>query len=129
MGRKVIYLPRYNKGKELFCADFPFLLDNVGNANYLNPDLQKTQTLHVARKFHTRRTRDYSEKMLGGRFQGANRADFMDATDIYVIGENPPVSFQTVNVGARRIQSQKSAICLAMTTIISAKATNTNCFT
>jgi hypothetical protein len=106
MGRRVVYLPAYYRGDELFSSDFPFILDSLGQVHKLEPDLQNSQTLKLTRKFHSRRVGSYYNRMLGGRFQGSNSADFSDATTLYEITEIPPLWFQEINVGALRATPQ-----------------------
>jgi hypothetical protein len=102
MGRKVVYLPTFYKGKYLYCSDYPFVLDSLGQVNFFKPDLQDTQTMLLTRKFHSRRVGFYYNRMLHGRFQGANRQDFNDATDLYEITEVPPLFFSTVELTEAR---------------------------
>jgi hypothetical protein len=87
------YLPTFYRGEDMYCSDFPFILDSLGNIQRLEPDLQNTQTMKLLRKFHSRRVGSYYDRMLHGKFQGANKPDFSDATTLYEITEIPPLWF------------------------------------
>lgn len=86
MRGNIVYLPAFYNGK-LMPADNPFLLDSLGAVVSLNPNHSKTETLVLERKFHSVRVEEYRQRMLNGRFQGANCSDFSDAEDLHVINE------------------------------------------
>jgi hypothetical protein len=118
-GRKVVYLPTFYKGEDMYCSDFPFLLDSLGNIQRLEPDLQNTQKMKVVRKFHSRRVGSYYDRMLHGKFQGANKPDFSDATTFYEITEIPPLWFSDADFKSpdrefryfRYISEKKGGFC------------------
>jgi hypothetical protein len=102
MGRKTVYLPARYKGDELFSSSFPLLLDSAGLTHTLEPDLKNKQTMLLTRKFHSRRIGFYYNRMINGKFQGANHADFNDATNLYEITEIPPLSFSTIELPEKK---------------------------
>jgi hypothetical protein len=101
MGRRVAYLPAFYDGESFVAASNPVILDSLGNVHQLNPDFAAPVSLSLTRKFHTRRLMDYyntklSGAMLGGRFQGANRADFSDSKTLHEIISIPPPFFNDI---------------------------------
>jgi hypothetical protein len=98
MGRKVVYLPAFYTGKIFVAANNPFILDSLGEVHHLNPDFTAPVNLSLTRKFHSRRFFEYDKAMLGGKFQGANRADFSDSKTLYEIISIPPPFFNDVDI-------------------------------
>jgi hypothetical protein len=98
MGRKVVYLPTFYDGQKFIAASDPFLIDSLGSVVPIKPHPTKKETMILERKFRPHRTYRYYDRMLNGRFQGANSADFRDAKDLYRIEQNPILSFNTVNI-------------------------------
>lgn len=85
MGKDCAYCVMYYHNKSLIPASRPFLVDSVGNINYLKPDTCNLQTVVLKRKY---KTYPFLERRItGGRFQGANHSNFSDAVDLYTIEE------------------------------------------
>jgi hypothetical protein len=64
----------------------PFILKGNENAHYLRADTALLQELKLTRKFRTTHVwPDRLGKAIGGKFQGACRADFADAVTLYEI--------------------------------------------
>jgi hypothetical protein len=82
----MVYLPAFYTEKGLVTANVPFLLDTTGRVIPLIPDTVKKERLSLERKYHTLK-RYYHDRMLHGRFQGANKADFSDGEDLYRVDE------------------------------------------
>lgn len=52
----------------------------------------------MKRKYNIAKTEFYGERMKGGKFQVANKADFSDYIDIYKINEIPEICFNKVEL-------------------------------
>lgn len=82
----IIYLPAYYKRGKLIYADLPFLLSGENKIHYFHPDTVNKRTILLERKhplpkylYHLKRF------LIGGRFEGANNADFSDAQILHTI--------------------------------------------
>jgi len=88
----VAYLPcYYDQSGEIIPAAYPLILGNDGKVDLLKPD-----TIHLHQKMiFTRIFPIIPDKFevagFGGCFQGANKSDFSDAEDLYII--NKPIPF------------------------------------
>jgi hypothetical protein len=98
LGKNFVYLPAFYVKGNLVAANDPFLHDSSGRMIPIKPHPTQKETVTLKRKFHTIRTARYQNRMLNGRFQGANRADFSDAKDLHVIAQQPETFFNTVNL-------------------------------
>ncbi|MGO4288393.1 hypothetical protein [Chitinophaga sp. RAB17] len=103
MGREIVYLPTLIEKTGASAVNIPFLLDKEGKMIWLKPDTIHTQTVTVDRKFPLREwIQTVQSRMVGGRFQGANKADFSDAEELFVIQRNPTDSINTVRIPAKK---------------------------
>jgi hypothetical protein len=98
MARGYVYLPAVFSEGRLYAVNCPLLLDSAGLVRPLTPDTEKLRTLHLTRKFHTHRVEDYHARMVGGRFEAANKPDFSDAVTLHSICDIPPLHFNTVDL-------------------------------
>jgi hypothetical protein len=98
LGKNFVYLPAFYVKGNLVAVNDPFLHDSSGRMIPIKPHPTKKETLTLKRKFHTIRTARYQNRMLNGRFQGANQADFSDVKDLHVIEQQPETFFNTVNL-------------------------------
>ena len=98
MGRDIVYLAATYTEDGLRPFGNPFLLNKEGEVQYLNPDKEKTQRMTLTRKFPVLNVKWRLERMIGGSFQGANRADFRDSVLLYVVDTLPEVFYQTKTV-------------------------------
>ena len=73
----------------------PILLEKGGEIKYIIPDLKKTQIMKIKRKFPIMNVQFRLERMVGGKFQGANSIDFRDAIDLYEIKKTPFIYYNT----------------------------------
>ncbi len=90
LGRDIVYLPVYYRGREYTPAGPPFILSVDGTMKPLHPGGQEVQEAMLYRKFHpSQRMIDFSKQMIGGKFQAANKPDFSDAVDLYAITSTP----------------------------------------
>jgi len=98
----VVYFPVYLQGDRLVAYAAPFYLTPTDTlyTNYNQVIIQSEKTdspdsLTLIRKFPQKRyLRQRIEKMVGGRFEGANRADFSDAVLLATIDTPPPPYLQ-----------------------------------
>lgn len=86
MGRGMAYIVLGCVGDKQIPISEPFLITSRGELVYCTPDNSDLQTVAFTRKFpkngKTAVTENY---MIGGRIEGANKADFSDADTLYVI--------------------------------------------
>ena len=88
MGRNVMYVSAfYEKGKIVTFGDSFHILPD-GTIKNVHIDTKKRCTLNLTRKYPFFGAQDFFNfRMMQGRFQGANKADFSDATDLYYFNE------------------------------------------
>jgi hypothetical protein len=98
MGREVVYLPFFYNRQTFIAAGEPFFLDSLGNRMSLIPHPEKKETLRIDRKYPGHRMLPYYDRMINGRFQGANKPDFSDWEDLHVIKQRPTGIFNTVEI-------------------------------
>lgn len=99
MGRNVVYLPVYYKDNKLAPAGEPFLLTKKGWVKRFETDETDKQQLAITRKYNMVKRKDnWQNCLIGGKFQGANRADFKDAKTIHTIRSKPSQYMESVNV-------------------------------
>lgn len=80
-----------------FDGDFSTFFDapkGAGEGTWVGLDLGDGYTAQVNRIAYCPRTR-YASRVLGGIFQGANKADFSDAIQLYEITTTPPENVLT----------------------------------
>lgn len=56
MGKDIVYLPVYYKGKKMNAFNYPFILNLKGEIIYLTPDTSAKQKLHFIRKYPSNRS-------------------------------------------------------------------------
>ncbi|MBE6265466.1 MAG: hypothetical protein E7102_03190 [Prevotella ruminicola] len=85
MGRKIAYIMAFYKNQKIIPVGNPFIITEDGNIEDIEINSSKQTTLELTRKYPFMGKEDFFNfRMSGGRFQGSNRADFKDATDIYI---------------------------------------------
>lgn len=88
MGNDIIYMPVYCTSEGIRPMSYPFLLDQKGKVHFLKADTLSTQTICLNRKYPVmERILFGAERMLGGKIQVANYADFRDSLSIYQISD------------------------------------------
>lgn len=99
----IVYLPKYYKNNRFVYTESPIVLEENGKVKNLEPNVNKTQTLTLKRKYPLRkRMDDYLKNMIGGRFEVSNSVDFKEAIVIGTI-ENKPETY------LRSLQNKKTA--------------------
>jgi len=102
MGKDIVYLPvYYNQGSILPAAE-PFILTKEGEIQKIIPDHTKTQTLILKRKYRSGSVPKKGELLLGGRFQVANKPDFSDSLNVYVVNDIPEIMYNTVDLALEK---------------------------
>ena len=83
-----MYLPAFYVNGAFEALNEPFYFDSLGNTHHVKFSKNDVQELALKRKFPNRQVDEsYHKLIIGGKFQGANRADFSDATTIGIITE------------------------------------------
>jgi|GEM_PF-1247072 len=84
--RDVVYLPLYFTRTGIIPAAAPIEVDKDGGFHYLKPDkASPIKTMECNMVFPLTPQFIDQNSLLGGRMQGANKPDFSDAVDLYVI--------------------------------------------
>lgn len=88
MGRNIVYLPVFYDNGYITPINAPFILDSLGNVNYLTPDTLNAREICVTRKYLTRPDLDFWLKWnLGSYFESATDKNFKNKKNILVIKE------------------------------------------
>lgn len=86
VGRDIVYLPVFCSDNGLTPFSDPFILNYDGTVHLLHAELGQRQTIMVTRKFPVlQRVQMFVGRMIGGRIEAADRADFADANLIHEI--------------------------------------------
>jgi hypothetical protein len=94
LGRDVLYLPLYHVNGKQVPTSLPFKISNKGYIQYLEPKSKKTMVT-LTRKYHFYKNKlNWLQCLKGGKFQGANRPDFSDATTLATIEQIPGEHYQ-----------------------------------
>lgn len=91
--KKLLYLPVYYADCRQTPAGYPFYLDESGNIRYFEADSSYRETVLYERGAYYNHI--ITDRMIQGRFEGANRRDFSDAQTLHVITAPMP-SFNEV---------------------------------
>ena len=88
----------YYSNNEFIAASHPFILTSKGTLKYMIPS-SKVQKLILTRKYHLHpRKINWLRCLVGGKFQGANNADFSDAVTLATIEKTPSQHFQNIEI-------------------------------
>lgn len=86
IGRNIVYLPLYYKGKQELCAGYPFKVDLKGNLINLIPDQKHTIILNINRKYPLTYSKIHWTKSLNGCYiEASNNVDFSHSDTMGVI--------------------------------------------
>lgn len=81
----------------------PFRYEGVGIYHFFWADTTRLSNVTLDRKYpYTERLEVFQERLLGGKFQGANKIDFSDAETLYEIKTVPNLNFHTIPIGNER---------------------------
>lgn len=88
MGRNVMYVSAFYENGKVIPFGNPFHIMPDGKVKEVHADTNNKCTLILTRKYPFFGAQDFFNfRMMRGRFQGANKADFSDATDLYYFNE------------------------------------------
>lgn len=96
MNKECMYLAMYYHDNQFYPASDPFFLNKYGELVYLQPNLNRMQKVNLKRKYTDKKVNEWCKRIVGGRFQVANRGDFSDAIDVYSIDSVPEALYHTV---------------------------------
>lgn len=99
-----MYLPAFYVNGDFQAFNEPFYFDSTGNIHHVNRAEEQYQQLSLKRKFPNRSVDEsLHARVIGGRFEGANKHDFSDAVTIGTITEHmlDPV-FHVITVSDER---------------------------
>lgn len=86
VGRDIVYLPVCCSDDGIVPFSDPFVLNYDGSAHRLSAEPGRPQTIVVTRKFPVlQRIQMFAGRMIGGRIEAADRADFADASLVHEI--------------------------------------------
>lgn len=78
----------------------PFLYEGLGIYHFLWADTTQLCDIKLDRKYPlSERLELFQQRLLGGKFQGANKVDFSDVETLYEIKSIPNLNFQTLLMG------------------------------
>lgn len=86
----------YYHDRKFYPASEPFYVDSLGVQHYLHPDMEQMETVTLKRKYSDLKVNEWCRRIVGGRFQVANRADFSDAVDVYTIDSAPEALYHDI---------------------------------
>src|SRR5699024_8249705 len=86
----LVYLPKGYENDVLTPIANPILITENKTIKRLNPDLKRPKSMLVRRKYPIHKNLQQALiAIIGGIFQGANKKDFSDAKDLYIIKSMP----------------------------------------
>lgn len=99
MGRNMLYIALGYDGNELVPISQPFILHKSGQIEYIdNSSKQKTVSMDLRRKYYeSYNVVDMRRRLLGGKFQCSDYADFRNAVTLYAIGHTDIPSMIEMN--------------------------------
>lgn len=98
MNKGIVYLPVYFHNNNIQPAAYPILFRDSANITELKPNTKIPQDVVLKRKYNDANVLVYNKRLKGGRFQVANKIDFSDAIDIYIIKSFSDNCFQTAKI-------------------------------
>ena len=89
LGDGIVYLPTHWVNEEAIPIGSPIIVSE-DSVREIKPDTKHLERVVCKRKFPLNmRIVDFSKLMIMGVFEGANKADFSDATELYKITKTP----------------------------------------
>lgn len=98
MNSECMYIAMYYYNKQYYPASEPFYLNKHGELILLKSDLAEMETVSLKRKYTDKKVNEWCERIVGGKFQVANRHDFKDAVDVYSIDSIPEALYHTIDL-------------------------------
>jgi hypothetical protein len=96
VGRQTLCLPVYYENNQQIPANYPFMLDSVGELRIFEPDENDYRKLGITIIFPDEDK--LKTRMLDGIFEGANKSDFSDARTLYTVHDASGEHFSTATV-------------------------------
>lgn len=115
----IIFLPAYYIKGKIYPVSDPVSVDKDFKLKTFKTKLSQYEEITVTRKSFTRQSlKEIGQLAINGKFQGANRADFKDATTLYTIKEKPEMKYYEYNLDRpqkfrylRYLSSEDSTCC------------------
>ena len=86
IGRNIMYLALGFDGHQLVPVTKPFIVHKDGSLSYIEGTDGTTESIDIRRKyFQSEKVVEMRRRLLGGKVQASNRADFADAVTVYEI--------------------------------------------
>ncbi len=86
MGRDIQYIVLGYNGRGIVPVSSPFVLEKNGSIRYIICDESNLRTVHLKRKYYqSYNVVSMRNRIIGGKIQCSNRADFKDAVTKYII--------------------------------------------
>lgn len=102
LGDGIVYLPSSWINGEITPTGNPLIVSNDSICE-IKSDTQHREKVVLRRKFPlNNRIINFAKLMLGGIFEGANRADFSDAEEIFLIEDTPKSRMQQVKISTNK---------------------------
>lgn len=100
LGDGILYLPSVYVNDEMAPISFPIIVSG-DSIRQLCLDTLHDETVILTRKYPlNKRIVGFAKSMIGGIFDGANRADFSDAEELYKIVGTPESKMQKVSISS-----------------------------
>ncbi len=100
VGRGIVYLPVYYRGKNLKNIGYPRLLDMQGKVTEFMPDEKKRISIRMTRKFPLNDSKVFwAESLKGAYIVASNDADFRKVDTLYtIIRPNKDLNYQIISL-------------------------------
>ena len=102
MGKDIVYLPIIIENGIIPIGP-PILLDKWGKINYLVLDITGSRSMKVKRKYPNLNVQFRLGRMVGGKFQGANSPNFVDAVTLFEINKVPSIFYNTKFINSKSV--------------------------
>jgi hypothetical protein len=96
IGREILHLPMYYENNTLIPANYPFMIYKNDSIRIFEPDENDYRQISISEIFPAEDR--YTERMINGVFEGANKSDFSDAKVLYTVKEVSGMYFNTVKI-------------------------------
>lgn len=88
LGRDILYITFGFNGKELVPISDPFILEKNGSLRYIHVDNTSYRSIDMHRKYYqSENVVNMRRRLLGGKIQCSDYADFKDAVTLYTISD------------------------------------------
>ena len=97
---EIVYRPVFYRDKRTTPSTAPFLMKKDGTMHFFDPDTTQTEEIILLRKHPLRSALQLliRKALSGGRFEGANRADFSDAITLHTVEEDLTLQITQIQV-------------------------------